>query len=164
MCKKIGDTYLASHLTTQKNMKPVVGKVLLHDGCRYEYTNPATNIITSKRQSSANSPSIEPSPKKLRSGENNFNWKRDCFFCCEPVKFDPMHPDRCKHSRKVNGKEASVNMRDEILKQCEQRQDKCGKDVRARLAGAYDLIAEEAVYHSTCRVKLYDSESISSNK
>ena len=145
-------------------MKPVVGKLLVHDGCRYEYTKPATNIITSKRQSSANSPSIEPSPKKLRSGKNNFNWKRDGFFCCEPVKFDSIHPDRCKHSRKVNGKEASVNMRDEILKQCEQRQDKCGKDVRARLAGAYDMVAEEVVYHSTCRVKLHDSESISSNK
>ena len=75
-----------------------------------------------------------------------------------------MHPDRCKHSRKVNGKEASVNMRDDILKQIEQRQDKCGKDVCACLAGAYDLVAEEAVYHSTCRVKFYDSESISSNK
>ena len=162
--KKFGDTNLASHLTKQKNMKPVVGKVLVHEGCRYEYTNPATNIITSKRQSSANSPSIEPSPKRIRSGKNNFNWKRDCFFCCEPVKFDPMHPDRCKHSRKVNGKEASVNMRYRILKQCEQRQDKCGKDVRACLAGAYDLVAEEAVYHSMCRVKFYDSESISSNK
>ena len=55
-------------------------------------------------------------------------------------------------------------MRDEILKQCEQSQDKRGKDVRARLAGAYDLVAEEAVYHSTCRVKFYDSESIRSNK
>ena len=83
--KKFGDTNLASHLTKQKNMKPVVGKVLVHEGCRYEYTNPATNIITSNRQSSANSPSIEPPPKKLRSGKNNFNWKRDCFFCCEPV-------------------------------------------------------------------------------
>ena len=134
-------------------MKAVVGKVLVHEGCRYEYTYPATNIIISKRQSSANSPSIEPSLKKLRSGKNNFNWKRDCFFCCEPVKFDPMHPDRCRHSRKVNGKEASVNMRGEILKQREQSQDKRGKDVRARLAGAYDLVAEEAVYYSTCRVK-----------
>ena len=46
---------------------------------------------------------------------------------------------------------------DEILKQCEQRQDKCGKDVRPRLAGAYDLVAEEAVYHSTSIVKFYDS-------
>ena len=55
-------------------------------------------------------------------------------------------------------------MREEILKQCEQRQDKCGKDVHARLAGAYDLLAEEAVYHSTCRVKFYESVSISSNK
>ena len=68
-----------------------------------------------------------------------------------------MHPGRCKHSRKVNGKEAFVNMMDEILKQCQQRQDKCGKDVRPRLAGAYDLVAEEAVYHSTSIVKFYDS-------
>ena len=122
--KKSGDTNLASHLTKQKNMKPVVGKVVVHEGCRYEYTNSATNIITSKRLYGANFPSIEPSPKNLRSGKNNFNWKRDCFFCCESVKFDLMHPDRCRHSRKVNGKEASVNMRDEFLKQCEQRQDK----------------------------------------
>ena len=114
--KKSGDTNLASHLTKHKNMKPVVGKVLVHEGCWYEYSNPATNIITSKQQSSANSLSIEPLQKKLQSGKNNFKWKRDCFFCCEPVKFDPMHPDRCKHSRKVNGKETSVNMRDKILK------------------------------------------------
>ena len=64
----------------------------------------------------------------------------------------------------VSGKEASVNMKDEILKQCKQKQDNCGKDVHACLAGAYDLVAEEAVYHSMCRVKFYDSESISSNK
>ena len=64
----------------------------------------------------------------------------------------------------VSGKEASVNMRDEILKQCKQKQDNCGKDVHACLAGAYDLVAEEAVYHSTSRVKFYDSKSISSNK
>ena len=31
--KKSGDTNLASHLTKHKNMKPVVGKVLVHEGC-----------------------------------------------------------------------------------------------------------------------------------
>ena len=44
-------------------------------------------------------------------------------------------------------------MRDEILNQREKSQDKRGKDVRAHLAGPYDLVAEETVYYSTCRVK-----------
>ena len=106
----------------------------------------------------APSTSTEASPKKskLRSSQPVFQWKTNCFFCNEIVKFDAKHPGRCQSSRRVNGKDKSVLMKQSILDRCAERNDSLGSIVHTRLGNVRDLVAEEAVYHTNCHVQFYN--------
>ena len=47
----------------------------------------------------------------------------------------------------------TIPLRDQILEDANKRNDSWGCEVIYRLQNCYDLVAEEAVYHSTCLSK-----------
>ena len=54
-------------------------------------------------------------------------------------------------------------MRNNVCKRRDERNDCWASEVRTRLGNIKDLVAEEAVYHSSCKVKFFN-EQRSSNK
>lgn len=151
--KKHGDKTLECYLTLKKNSESSE-HVLVHEECRNRYTN-LKRVQAAISETSA----LEDSPKKskLRSSQPVFKWKTNCFFCDNVVKFDDKNAERYPSSRRVNGKEKSVLMRKSVLEQCDVRKDKLGSIVRTRLCNVLDLVAEEAVYHSTCHVQFFNN-------
>ena len=87
-------------------------------------------------------------------------WKLNCFFCNTEVHFDEKHPHRCEDSRRVNKKKESVEMIKNIRERCDERHDQWGSTVKTRRSVSNDLVADEAVYHSSCHVSFFHNESI----
>ena len=84
--------------------------------------------------------------------------ENNCYFCDKEVKFDDKHREHYPNSRRVNGKEESVLIRDSVLQRCEERKDALASTVRTQLGNVRDLVAEEAVYHNTCHVQFYNND------
>ena len=58
----------------------------------------------------------------------------------------------------VRGTKESVTMIKNIRERCEERDDALGSFVMTRVGLCSDLVAEEAVYHSDCRVLFFDDK------
>ena len=127
----------------------------MHADCRSKYVN-------LKRVKQAPAPTTHSSPKKhkLRSSQPPFEWKVNCFYCYHEVRFDDRHPARYPPSRRVQGRAESVEMINAVRRRCDERNDSFAS---TRLGNITDLVAEEAVYHSSCSVKFF-SEQASSSK
>ena len=109
--KKHGDEALESYLTRKKDSEPSE-HVLVHEECRNRYTN-----LKRVQAAISDTPRTEGSPKKskLRSSQPVFQWKTNYFFCDKEVKFDDKHPERYRSSRRVNGREKSVLVKQSVL-------------------------------------------------
>ncbi len=136
--KQHGDSLLYDHLTECISKIPV-GKVLVHQACRRDYTN--------KRRASWLSSEKEkpPEAKRLRSSTVSFHWKENCMLCGKKAKTDNRHPVRNKiHSV------TTISMHDKLLECCDKRGDAWASEVKTRLCGCIDLVAAEAIYHANC--------------
>ena len=101
-----GDDLLTEYLNRQYGEVPP-GNVLVHGECRRVYIDRKRL----KRNTSDTQPAT-PKKQKLRGSVTPFDWKVNCVFCCEVVKFDSRHPDRCSDSRAAK----CIPLRQQILK------------------------------------------------
>ena len=132
--------------------------MVVHKDCRRKYVDPKR---VGKRPVSA--PDVRLSTQKkqqLHSSQPAFMWKLNCFFCNTEVRFDEKHLHRCEDSRRVNKKKESVEMIKNIRERCDERRDQWGSTVKTRLSVSNDLVADEAVYHSSCYVSFFHNDSI----
>jgi len=81
----------------------------------------------------------------LRSGEKQFKFKRDYFFCGEPITF---RKKRKSYVLPVN----TVKVKDTILGICHDRRDSWADTVQSRILSVHDLHTADAVYHKDCNV------------
>ena len=102
-----------------------------------------------KRSSASNEQS---SSKRLsiRSNQQSFDFKKQCFYCGNDCICDERHPDR-KNFEEVRTKSSGIYY--VTLALCQNRDDHVAKTVEARLLGVHDLVAAEARYHVACRTK-----------
>ena len=124
--------------------------VRVHESCRRKFTSKRRYEQTSKDSSSSSSCPLPDKPQKLLRSAVSFDWKSDCFFCCEPAIHDSRHPQRCSvHAASTMG------IRESVLSVCVVRDDKWAHEVRGRLEGCCDLVATEAVYHRLCHTMFF---------
>ena len=79
---------------------------------------------------------IEKTARKiLRSSMETFDWKSKCMFCGGPCQEILAH-----------------HFKEQVLFSCQKRSDQINK-VALRVRSCNDLVAMEARYHTTCRIK-----------
>ena len=78
------------------------------------------------------------------------DFKSQCFYCGNLCVFDRKHPDRNKF---VEVRTISNTIHKLTLDICKTRDDETGRIVETRLLGVSDLVAAEAKYHVSCRIK-----------
>ena len=103
-------------------------------------------------------PQSTPKKKKLCSCKERFSWQTNCFYCDTPVIFDDRHEDRHHSSRRVQCRREYVELISKVRKRCNKRSDKAASLIKTRIGAATDLVAKEAVYHSTCAAKFFNDE------
>ena len=109
--------------------------ILVHFDCRRKFTD-------TRKKSQSKIP-----PKRLRSSmDNTFNWKEHCFLC--NTKVDIRHTEKGSIVKVM-----TLPLRVTLITCAEERGDEWGDAVRGRLENCNDLVAEEAIYHSTCMAK-----------
>lgn len=111
--------------------------------CRQNYTRP-TRINTSEERFALEEPN---NGITLINSVSQFDFETGCFFCGEKCSLDVKYPS---HRRKSVHNVSSMAMRDNILRQCELRNDNWGNDVRSRICNVLDLVAIRARYHNAC--------------
>ena len=130
---------LMRHLES-KSATNFIGDVFVHHDCRRKFVKK-----TKKCEARG-----EPAKKKLRSSlPNVFDWRRDCFLCGKEAVIDVRHPGRKQKVFQVR----TLPFREKILQLCKERNDQWSSEVNHRLETCIDLVAVEAVYHESCKVK-----------
>ena len=132
-------TELHAHLINMKNSN---GTVAVHHTCRKKF------IDTRKRSSDYSDGSTG---KKLRSSTygaqetaGSFDWKSYCFLCSEKA-------DAKNNIRKPIKTVQTLPIRENLIQKAKYRNDDWGNQVLGRLLTCNDLVAEEAIYHDSCR-------------
>ena len=133
------DFELRDHLLQNPNV------VNVHFDCRRNYTNKRRY-----EQSCANSSAADHAPpkKQLRDPQNKFDWEIHCFFCGD------IHPPGGNREDPVSVR--TLEMKETILLESQNRTDSWTLEVRGRLNMCNDLVAAEAIYHKYCRSKFYN--------
>ena len=90
---------------------------------------------------------------RRRSTESPFCFKTNCFLC----------KATCDSSDKRNSAATTLELKSTVLTTCDQRSDKWGDDVRARLQSINDLPAADAIYHRQCFRNFKSHRSIPKN-
>ena len=73
--------------------------------------------------------------------------------------FDNRHDDRHHSSRRVQGRQKSVELISKVRNRCDESSDKAASLIKTRIGAATDLVAEEAVYHSTFEAKFFNDKA-----
>ena len=118
-----------------KEMERLEDTIFVHHHCRRRFTD-------KRKRSSRTVPS-----KRLRSSvETSFSWKLHCFLCGQNAESKRKDRDRVK-------KVMTIPVHNNVMEHARSRGDKWGETVLGRLENCTDLVAEEAIYHSSCMVK-----------
>ena len=72
----------------------------------------------------------------------------NCFICTKQAIVDVRHKNR-NDVQEVR----TLQIQENILRKCNQREDELSRSVQGRLQSCNDLVAEEAVYHRACHQK-----------
>lgn len=124
--------------------------VLVHSSCRKSFTNKRRyEQFCEKQKLSANADDATTSNKFLRSTVTPFNWKTHCLLC--GLIIDP------RNSKGDIRRVETLEIRDNLLKTCDSRDDEAALNVKSRLLMCCDLVAAEAIYHKTCHTRFYSS-------
>ena len=128
--KEKGIEELYNYFTEMEKQNPI-GKVLVHHDCRRRCTD-------TRKKSLGELPR-----KKLRlSLEERFNWKIQCFLC--EKRAEKKHSSVCDVT--------TLPLRETLIDRCKERNDEWGNVLLGKLQSCNDLVAEEAVYHSSCMI------------
>jgi len=127
--------------------------VLVHNHCRRNYVNKRKLIsYEQKNKGKENKETEDVQPKQLRSSIPLFDWKTHCFFCTK----------ECSECRQKLRYAATLELRENVLRECMKRNDTWGLSVQGRLETCCDLVAEEAVYHVDCHRTFFRISSCTS--
>ncbi len=116
---------------------------IVHRECRRKYCNP--DQIAKDTSQEESMPSTSSDRPVLRSSEEGFSFKTDCFFCGRPAKLGRKR----KHDVILV---KTIGIKETIVKICQERADSWSDTVKARILHVHDLHAADAVYHQTCSV------------
>ena len=122
---------------------------LIHSSCRKSFTDKRQH-----KKLKLDEGGCSGQLKILRSNTDLFSWRTKCFFCTE-VTGD------CRNLTAVRSA-GTLELRATILNHCTVRKDKWSQDVKGRLEACCDLVAEEAVYHTTCYVLFMRNKNLPS--
>lgn len=138
-----GSTSINSASDARKDSIHAVPGDKVHRECRRRYCNPHQIVKDLHQEESMQVPSS--SRPVLRSSEEGFSFKSDCFFCGRPAKLG--------RKRKYDVLQVkTIGLKDSLLKVCHERADSWSDTVKARILHVHDLHAADAVYHQTCSV------------
>ena len=134
---------LHRYLIRQLDTKPQ-GKICIHPECQREVS---TKLRSFKRKIDSNTEDDAAKLQKisLRSFSLTFEWKEHCFLCGKVCIPDPKHPDRQEYKRAT-----TLPFKDQMLRNCENRNDIWSSEVKHRLFNCIDLVQVEARYHKSC--------------
>jgi len=122
--------------------------VFIHSSCRKRFTR----LTTSEKTDSDNA--VDKPHKQLRSADVIFeSGKRHVFLCKEEADF--------KHDQSRARRACTLELCTAILRHCSQRADAWAVEVQGRMESCCDLVAEEAVYHSSCYALFATQHSLS---
>ena len=128
---------------TRKDRIHTVPGDKIHRECHRKYCNP--HQIAKDTNQNESKPSTSRDRPILRSSEEEFSFKIDCFFYGRPVKSG--------RKRKYDFVQVkTIGLKDTILETCYERADSWSDTVKARILHVHDLHAADAVYHQTCSV------------
>ena len=143
--EKLNLTASVETLQTNKLSKKAT---YIHNRCRTELRNGSRR----KRPSSCNK-QFSNKQLSIRSVQENFDFKTQCFYCealCVP---DVKHPD-WNRFEEVRTKGSKIHT--STLEICKLRDDKLAKIIEGQLLSVSDLVAAEAKYHVACRTNFED--------
>ena len=152
ICKTSVDTGVPSSILTAKGSSTInqvsiarndsictVPGDVVHQECCRKYCNPH-QIAKHTHQEPMPSTSSNGRPV-LRSSEEGFSFKTNCFFCGITAKLG--------RKRKHDVVEV-IEIKETTLKICQERDDSWSDVVKARILHVHDLHAADATYHQTC--------------
>src|SRR6218665_846920 len=136
------------HFNLRNHLLSSPSVVKTHDKCRKKYTDIRQLNKVSRGQFEAESAVPH---KKLRSGCELFEFKRDCLYCgCPAVE------DLKNSGRDVNYSVRTIELHTSVLSVCKSRDnDEWSQQVASRIQCCNDLVAEEARYHKTCHDRFH---------
>ena len=111
---------------------------VVHQKCRRIYCHPFQ--IAKDANQEELMPSTSEGRPVLRSSEEDFSFKTDCFFCERPAMFGRKRKHDVLQVKTIGIKET-------VLKICQERADSWSDTVKARILHVHDLHAADAVYH-----------------
>lgn len=123
---------------------------VVHVQCRKRFTDPRKVAVEKEYHAK-----LEGPPRVLRSESGRFDYETHCLFCGQPAKYDGK-----KRGYGVTSIESKTSFQASITKACEDRNDKWGNEVAARIAFAHDVRAADAVYHEACSVSFRTGRQI----
>lgn len=119
--------------------------LIVHRVCRLKYTRPSTiKAATKQRETDQTAPSTSAT---LRALEEKFDFKKDCFICGKPAVVDSKRP---YYRRKPVHLVSALEIKENVIEKCNERNDSWGEKVKLRLLSFSDLVAPEARYHKYC--------------
>ena len=124
------------------SIRTMPGEVV-HQKCRRIYCHPFQIAKDTNQEELI--PCTSESRHVLRSSEDDFSFKTDCFFCGRPAKFGRKRKHDVLQVKTIGIKET-------VLKICQERADSWSDTVKARILHVHDLHAADALYHQTCSV------------
>ena len=139
-CEQRNHTDLGSRIKDKVNRNCVI---YAHTRCRRNYAKPEPKRTIN--DNSIDRQDVIPS-KRLRSQDEEFDWKTNCFFCVQPIN---------KKQLKNYSKASFLDLKKKILKRCEKRDDgDCwASEEELRLNGCLDLTASDGFYHRKCQTR-----------
>jgi len=121
--------------------------VTLHIDCRKKYTRPRKGNPSAGDVCNVESSLNTSVPRvTLRSGDIDFDIKRDCIFCGEEASASVETKRHAKYRREIYEIRTIPSM-DAVIDRGLERKDEWGDTVAKRAQSAFDLVAAEAVYH-----------------
>ena len=124
------------------SIRTMPGEVV-HQKCRRIYCHPFQ--IAKDTNQEELMPSTSEGRPVLRSSEEDFSLKTDCFFCGRPAKLGRKQKHDVLQVK-------TIGIKQTVLKLCQERADSWSDTVKARILHVHDLHAADAVYHQTCSV------------
>lgn len=137
-----------------------------HKNCVSRYTS-KTNLSHHQNVTADTQCQEQPTKKRFRRSEEQFDFKHHCLYCAETcdVDKDPKNPARWRPSYLVRSTHSEYEQQpytDYILSKCSQRSDAWSEQVKLRIHGAFgDLHAVEGRYHVDCRNRFFSDRACS---
>ncbi|XP_063235988.1 uncharacterized protein LOC134538524 [Bacillus rossius redtenbacheri] len=142
-------TIIDASLSRKDNLhEKLEGKtnVRVHSVCRQNYTRP-TSIKAAIALTQSSDVQLPTSSCYLRSSEEKFDFKSNCFICGKTAIVDLKVP----LERRVGIHQiTTLEIKENFLRKCDERNDEWSERVRARLLSVNDLVSPEARYHRNC--------------